>query len=85
MDMICLISASNPNSSNLSASSKTIIYKFSIPTLLEFISTSIIRPGVPITNSGLFRNELSCFWIDDAPITSAASSLVYLFSFPNYS
>jgi hypothetical protein len=40
---------------------------------------------VPITTSGLFRSTLSCFWREAAPITRTAYSLVYLFSFANYS
>ena len=79
--MIYFISASNPNSSNLSASSKTIISRFSIPTLLEFMSRSMILPGVPITTYGLFLSANYCFWRELAPITKTAYSLVYLLSF----
>lgn len=56
-----------------------------MPTLLEFIKTSMIRPGVPITNYGLFRSAISCFCIELAPITRAAYKFVYLLSLENYS
>lgn len=69
----------------MSASSKTIIYKFYIPMLLEFINRSKIRPGVPITNSGLFLRDDYCFWIELAPIAKVAYKFVNLLSFPNYS
>lgn len=48
--------------------------------LLEFINKSIIRPGVPITTSGLFLKALYCFCIEDAPITNVVYSFVYLFN-----
>ena len=83
--IISLTSPSNPNSNNLSASSNINIYKFSIPTLLLFSSTSINRPGVATTISGLFRNATSCFCKEPAPITNAPYSFTYLFNLQNYS
>lgn len=79
--MICFISASKPNSSNLSASSNTIISKFSIPTLLEFMMRSMILPGVVMTTSGLFLRTCSCLWMELPPMTRHDSSLVNLLIF----
>lgn len=81
--MIFFISASKPSYRSLSASSNTIISKFSIPMLREFISKSMILPGVPITSSGLLRNWLSCLCRLLAPMVSTASNFVYLFSLEN--
>lgn len=51
--------------------------------LLEFKSKSMSLPGVAIMTSGLLRRATSCFWMELAPITKAASSLTYLFNFSN--
>ena len=77
--IIYFISASKPNYRSLSASSKTIIYNFYIPMLLEFTNRPKIRPGVPITNPGLFLRDDYCFWIELAPIAKVAYKFVNLF------
>lgn len=83
--IICLISASKPSSNNLSASSNTIISRFYIPILLEFMTKSMILPGVVMTTSGLFLSACYCLWIELPPMTKQASSLVNLLSLSNSS
>lgn len=79
-DNISSISALNPISNNLSASSKTRYSKFVKSTPIEFLFKSTNLPGVAITISGSLLKSYSCQYRLVLPMANEADNLVPLFN-----